>query len=213
MERAHGNTRRTIVEALKRHDGLTANDLAAMIGVTSMAVRKHLAQLETEALVNITSERRPVGRPVHRFHLTETAAALFPNTSDQLTVELLTDLRVLSGEATVDRLFERRTDRLYDELYGTMAGKGLEEKLDVLAKHLDAGGYIASWERTPEGDYLLKEHHCAVSSVAYSFAQPCTSELDLMRRLMPDAAITREHHITEGSAFCCYRIHPVAVPA
>lgn len=213
MERPHGNTRRTIVESLKRHDGLTANDLAAMLGVTSMAVRKHLAQLETEALVQSTTERRPVGRPVNRFHLTEAAAALFPNTSDHLTVELLTDLRVLSGEETVDRLFERRTDRLYDALHGAMVGKGFEEKLDLLKEHLDAGGYIASWERTPEGDYLLKEHHCAVSSVAQSFAQPCMSELDLMRRLLPDAEITREHHMTEGGAYCCYRLHPIGVPA
>ena len=30
-------------------------------------------------------------------------------------------------------------------------------------------------ERTPEGDYLLKEFHCAVSSVANTFSQPCVS--------------------------------------
>jgi len=211
MERQYGNTRRAIVEALKRQDGLTANDLATMLGITSMAVRKHLTQLETEAMVRTTAERRPVGRPVHRFHLTEAAAVLFPHTYDAFTVELLSDLRVLGGEETVDRLFERRTDRLYETLQATMHDQPLEARLDTLTQHLDKGGYLASWERTPEGDYLLKEHHCAVSSVALSFAQPCMSELDLMRRLLPDAAVTREHHISEGEAFCCYRIHPAVV--
>ena len=208
MERQYGNTRRTIVEALKRQDGLTANDLAAMLSITSMAVRKHLTQLEAEAMVSTTIERRPVGRPVNRFHLTEGAAVLFPSVYDTFTVELLSDLRVLTGEETVDRLFERRTDRLYEELHESMHNQPLEARLETLTQHLDKGGYLASWEHAPGGDYLLKEHHCAVSSVAQSFAQPCVSELDLMRRLLPDTDVTREHHITDGEAFCCYRIHP-----
>jgi predicted ArsR family transcriptional regulator len=210
MERHHGNTRRTIIEALKRQDGLTANDLAQMLDITSMAVRKHLAQLESEALIVPTVERRPVGRPVNRFHLTEAAEHLFPNTSDRLTVELLTDLRILSGEETVDRLFERRTDRLAEELNAAMDGKPLEARLETLREHLDKSGYLATWERTPEGDYLLKEFHCAVSSVANTFTQPCVSELDLFRRLLPGASVTREHHMTEGEHLCCYRIRPLA---
>src|SRR4051812_45186593 len=84
MDRQHGSTRRTIIEALNRQDGLTANQLAEMLEITSMAVRKHLAQLETEELIGSTIERRPVGRPVNHFHLTEAAERLFPNTSDQL---------------------------------------------------------------------------------------------------------------------------------
>ena len=132
MDRQHGSTRRTIIEALKRQDGLTANELAAMLAITSMAVRKHLTQLEAEELIVSTVERRPVGRPVNHFHLTEAAARLFPNTSDQLTVELLTDLRILSGEDTVDRLFERRTDRLAEELSAAMVGQSLEDRLETL---------------------------------------------------------------------------------
>jgi predicted ArsR family transcriptional regulator len=206
MDRQHGSTRRTIIESLKRQDGLTANQLASMLAITSMAVRKHLTQLEVEELIVSTVERRPVGRPVNHFHLTEAAARLFPNTSDQLTVELLTDLRVLSGEDTVDRLFERRTDRLAEELNAAMVGQTLEDRLETLKTHLDKNGYLAAWERTPEGDYLLKEFHCAVSSVAHSFTQPCISELDLFRRLLPGVSVTREHHMTEGEHLCCYRI-------
>ena len=213
MDRHHGSTRRTIIESLKRQDGLTANELAGMLDITSMAVRKHLAQLEAEALIVSTVERRPVGRPVNHFHLTEAAERLFPNTSDRLTVELLTDLRVLSGEETVDRLFERRTDRLAEELSAAMEGQALEDRLETLKRHLDLNGYLAAWEKTPEGDYLLKEFHCAVSSVAQSFTQPCVSELDLFQRLLPGASVTREHHMTEGGHLCCYRIRIEAATA
>src|SRR5947208_17139928 len=83
MERQHGSTRRTIIEALKRQDGLTANELAAMLAITSMAVRKHLAQLEAEELIGSTVERRPVGRPVNHFHLTEAAERLFPRSEER----------------------------------------------------------------------------------------------------------------------------------
>lgn len=211
MERPHGNTRRAIIEALKRRDGLTANDLAAMLGITSMAIRKHLTQLEAEEMVRTTLERRPVGRPVNHFHLTEAAAIHFPNTYDRFTVELLSDLRVLGGDETVDRLFERRTDRLAEQLSATMDGEDFECRLEILTKHFDANGYLASWEKEGEGDYILKEHHCAVSSVAHSFVQPCMSELELLRRLLPDASVTREHHMTDGGQLCCYRIRALAL--
>src|SRR5262249_54721087 len=78
MERRHGTTRREILDALRRSAGLTADQLAESLGVTAMAIRKHLAALQTEGLLTAHTERRPVGRPVHIYALAPGAQEVFP---------------------------------------------------------------------------------------------------------------------------------------
>ena len=59
----HGITRRQVLTTLKKSDGLTADQLSVLLGITSMAVRKHLSALERDGLIESTVVRRPVGRP------------------------------------------------------------------------------------------------------------------------------------------------------
>ena len=65
LEAPRGSTRRRILNTLKKSDGLTADQLAALLGVTSMAVRKHIAALERDGLVESTTVRRAIGRPAN----------------------------------------------------------------------------------------------------------------------------------------------------
>ncbi|MEX2314372.1 MAG: winged helix-turn-helix transcriptional regulator, partial [Thermomicrobiales bacterium] len=46
-----GKTRGGILNVLKRTDGQTADQLAERLGITSMAVRKHLTALEREGMI------------------------------------------------------------------------------------------------------------------------------------------------------------------
>ncbi|CAA9588247.1 MAG: hypothetical protein AVDCRST_MAG18-4325 [uncultured Thermomicrobiales bacterium] len=208
MERRHGTTRREILDALRRSTGLSADQLADNLGVTAMAVRKHLAALQTEGLLTARVERRPVGRPVHLYALAPAAQAAFPQQYQDLTLELLDDLRNLDGGDTVGLLFRRRAARAYERLAPAVADRPLPERLDLLAGYLDEQGYLADWEATPEGDYLLKEHNCAIYGVARCAPEACACELDLIRRLLPDTSIERERRIVDGDGYCCYRLRP-----
>ncbi|MFN8514795.1 MAG: winged helix-turn-helix transcriptional regulator [Thermomicrobiales bacterium] len=75
IERRHGETRREILETLRRSAGLTADQLAETLGVTAMAIRKHLAALQSEELLTAQIERRPIGRPVYLYALAPTNRA------------------------------------------------------------------------------------------------------------------------------------------
>lgn len=204
------STRQRILRALRRSDGLTADQLAAALGVTAMAVRKHLATLEREGLLAPAIERRPVGRPVHVYTLTARAREAFPQRYQDLTTDLLDDLRALDGEEKVELLFRRRADRAYRTLAPRLAGQSLPEQLDQLASFLDTQGYLAEWEVTPAGDYLLKEHNCAIFDVAQCAPEACECELDLFRRLLGKVDVAREQHVVGGDRICCYRLRPHA---
>jgi predicted ArsR family transcriptional regulator len=208
MERRHGTTRREILDALRRSTGLTADQLADSLGVTAMAVRKHLAALQTEGLLTAQVERRPVGRPVYLYALAPAAQQAFPQQYQDLTVELLEDLRDLDGGEKVTLLFRRRTERAYALLAPAVAERPLPEQLALITNYLDEQGYLANWEATPEGDYLLKEHNCAIYGVAQCNPEVCACELDLIRRLLPATAVERERHVVDGDGYCCYRLRP-----
>lgn len=210
MERRHGATRREILDALRRSAGLTADQLAEALGVTAMAVRKHLATLEREGALCATVERRPVGRPVHVYALTPRAQERFPQRYCDLTTDLLDDLRALDGEGKVDLLFRRRADRAYACLAPAVRDRPLPEQLTALAAYLDDQGYLAEWEAAPDGDYLLKEHNCAIYGVAQCAPEVCECELDLFRRLLDGVDVERERHVVDGDTFCCYRLRPRA---
>lgn len=210
MERKSRATRGQILHALRRSMGLTADQLAARLGVTAMAIRKHLAALEREGLLAATIERRPVGRPVHIYTLTPRAREVFPQRYQDLTTDLLDDLRALDGEEKVDLLFRRRADRAYATLAPRLAGRSLPEQLTALTAFLDEEGYLAEWEEDANGDYLLKEHNCAVYGVARRAPEVCACELDLFQRLLDGVEVARERHVVDGDCLCCYRVRPVA---
>jgi predicted ArsR family transcriptional regulator len=207
-ERRHGATRREILEVLRRSAGMTADQLAETLGVTAMAIRKHLAALQAEGLLHDRLERRPIGRPVYIYALSPTARKLFPQQYQELTTDLIDDLRAMDGEDKVTRLFQRRAERLYDQLAPEVTGRALPERLAILAESLDSQGYLAEWEATPDGDYLLKEHNCAIYGVAQCAPEVCACELDLFRRLLVGADIEREQHVIDGDHLCCYRLKP-----
>ncbi len=84
----------------------------------------------------------------------------------------------------------------------------LPAQLDILAGFLDEQGYLADWETTPDGDYLLKEHNCALYGLARCAPEVCACELDLIQSLLPAATVTRESRIVDGDSSCCYRLRP-----
>lgn len=206
MERRHGTTRLELLDALRRSAGLTADQLAERLGVTAMAVRKHLALLQDEGLLTARVERRRVGRPVHVYTLTARARERFPQGYQDLTTELLDDLRAIDGEEKIRHLFRRRTGRVHASLEPVMAGHSLPERLATLTEYLDEQGYLAEWEAVPDGDYLLKEHNCAIYGVAQCTPEVCACELDLFQRLFADAEVERERHVLAGDHLCCYRL-------
>lgn len=203
-------TRRKIVLALKQRGGLTAAELADMLGITSMGVRRHLTTLERDKLVRYELVQRGKGRPSYVYRLSPQAENLFPKNYSQLANELLGYLATEEGEETVIRLFERRAQRRIRNAEAQLDGKPLSERVATLAGLLSNEGYLAEYEQESEHIFWLREHNCAVHDVASEFSAACASELTFLQAVLPDATITREHHMMGGELMCAYRIEDQA---
>ena len=177
-----------------------------------MGVRRHLDALTAEGLVTgARREQHRVGRPPAGWRLTSAGLELFPRRYDMLALELIEDVAA-AGPDAVDELFARRTTRLAAEYEKELDGaRGLDERLEGIARIRDDEGYEASCTRAEKGTFVLTEANCAVHHVAERCPAVCAHEHDLLQVLLgPGVEVTRTSHILNGDPTCSYRVRVAA---
>jgi predicted ArsR family transcriptional regulator len=184
--------------------------LASELGVSSMAVRQHLYQMEEQGLVTASSEPTGVGRPSKVWGLTPRADAMFADAHADLTVDLMGSLTDTFGEAGLEKLLASRAEQQI-QAYQKRVGKGqtLKEKLEILAQIRTEEGYMADVSETIEGLFLI-ENHCPICRAATACTLLCAKELDIFDVVLgPDVSIERSEHILEGARRCVYVVKEV----
>jgi predicted ArsR family transcriptional regulator len=196
---------------LKTRGPQTAAQIARRLSVTPMAVRQHLYRLKDARLVDFSDERRKVGRPARIWKLTGEAAARFPDSHGDLTVEIIGAVRAAFGEAGMDKLLAERTKRQKDEYRARLkpAGSSIAKRAQLLSEIRREQGYMAECTKMPDGSMLLVENHCPICAAAATCQGLCREELSLFRAVLGDKAqVERTDHILAGARRCAYLITP-----
>jgi predicted ArsR family transcriptional regulator len=203
------STRTQLLQMLKVSGPLMVSEMAERLGITEMAVRRHLHAMERDGLVGTTLVRQAMGRPSHAFSLTEKAQGLFPNNYHGLALDLLEELEAeLQDADAVKRLFDRRKVKLVHRYRDRVPAGDLREKVRSLAEIQNESGYMAGWETgngDEEGVYIIDEYNCPIARVANRYGHACQSELELFRELL-GADVERVECIAESGRRCRYLI-------
>lgn len=201
---AYKGPRGAILVALKRSGALTARELAALLGLSSNAIRHHLRELETEGVIGYRREQRGVGAPTHAWHLSAAGESLFPQRYKELLTEVLDRVAEQAGREAVVSAFEHRFSELARTLRHELADAPPERRMDVVKRILAEGGYMAEWRDGKEG-LRLREHHCAIRALAERFPEICAAERRFLEEVL-SAAVQRESHMLEGCPACEYSV-------
>lgn len=199
------STRKNVLLFLKTKGPQSTKEMASHLGITEMAVRRHLQSLELDGLVESKLIRQPMGRPLYRFNLTELADDVFTKNYHLLTLDLLKELSDETDEEMVQLLFERRNNKLILKHKSILEGKNLPEKVAALTDIQNKNGYMADWEQTSNGDYLIKEHNCPIAQIANEYNYACQCELHLFKTLLQTDVERTECLAKEGNK-CTYLI-------
>jgi predicted ArsR family transcriptional regulator len=202
-----------VLERLKWSGPSSAARLAHDLRLTGAAVRQHLAGLRDEGMVEpVPGTASGPGRPAAAWRLTALAADAVPDRHGELTVELLAAIRSAVGEEALDAVISARTEHqlaVYREALDGVDGSG--ERVAVLAGRRSAEGYMAEVRDTPEGGWLLVEHHCPIGRAARQCIGLCQAELALFRdALGEEVTVDRVEHALSGDDRCTYRVRPRA---
>lgn len=215
MPAAQSAGRRAVLFAVRHFGDADVEQVADELDITVSGARQHLTALVEQGLL-ATGERPRTpgarGRPQLTYHVTELGDGLFPKAYGALTNELLGYLGDDDAD-TVDRLFARRRETRVTRAAQRLATKrSLRARVDELARILDEDGYVATAEHLDRDRHRIVEHNCAIAAVARRYGQACTSEIDFIRALLPDAAVNRTQHMIAGDRHCGYLITRVPRP-
>jgi predicted ArsR family transcriptional regulator len=199
-----------LLHALKATGPQSAAVIARRLGVTSTAVRQHLAKLQAEGLVAFEDQVAGVGRPRRRWRLTEKGHGRFPDSHAGLALDLIQTVGRIFGKEGLDELIAAR-EQTSLELYSARLGSGdLRRRLRRLAALRSEEGYMAEVTTATDNGFVLSENHCPICVAARACQGLCRSELALFRTVLgPEVEVERVEHILAGARRCAYRIRMI----
>lgn len=167
LDRLIGGTRQEVIELLLRADR-TVQEIADDVGVSTNAIRGHLAALERDGLVVQRDMRRDTGgKPAAVYSLSREADELFPKAYAFVLEGLLAVLDERAGEGAVrDVLLE----------VGTRAANPADgserERVDAAADALRSLGATVEITRE-DGHWRIQGFSCPLSAVTSRDARVC----------------------------------------
>lgn len=200
-----GRTRHTVARLVLEQGPITAAAVAEELGLSAVAVRRHLDVLVAagEAYTRESSSRgrRGRGRPAKLFLLTEVGRARFGHAYDDLAVAALRFIAENDGEQAVRSFAQRRMSSMVSAHSEALsAGQNPAERAEVLANALSREGYAASTRSVGSGEQLC-QHHCPVAHVAADFPQLCEAETEAFAEVL-GTHVQRLATIANGDAVC-----------
>ncbi len=219
-------TRNRVSREILHHGPVTASDLAATLGLTPAAVRRHLDTLTEQGLVCTwdppegTPRRR--GRPARLFVLTDAGHSVMSTAYDDLAVQLLEFLAQTAGPEAVREFAVVRAERLAQRYRPAVdaVGEDPHRRAGALAQALSTDGYAASVrslsergqpaEPTRATGKQLCQGHCPVQQVAAQFPQLCEAETHAFSSLL-GVHVQRLATLAHGEHVCTTHIPLSAV--
>lgn len=192
-------TRDRVRRAVGEQGPVTASALAAELGLTPAAVRRHLDALREAEL--ITEHEGPLpgkrgrGRPARSYVLTPLGQDQFRTNYRDVATAALHYLADTAGPEAVDAFAEERMAELERKLTSVVERAVEEEGRDdldtraaALARALSVEGFAASTRPVGVGTGLagiqLCQGNCPVRSVASEFPQFCDAETEVISRVL-----------------------------
>jgi predicted ArsR family transcriptional regulator len=205
------NTAEQTLFLIKTRGPQTAQQLAALLDLTSMGARKQLEAWQEKGLLTYEDVADKPGRPSRRWLLTDAGHARFPDRHADLTVQLIDQVRQLFGEAGLDKLIASRESASEQQYRQHLRGAGdLPSRVAALVQARSTEGYMAEVEPQDDGSLLLIENHCPICAAAKQCQKFCRSELEVFQRVLgPDCSVGRVEHMLAGARRCVYIIKKI----
>jgi len=206
-----GDARAHVIDLLRARGPLTAGELAAAIGTSHVAVRRHLQSLEAEGYVAARVVPQPRGRPAAHWHLTDGARRLFPDRSAAVASELIEFITDQHGREGLRAYLRWRQDRETASYGAVVDADDLSDRVAQLAGALTDAGFDATVEPDGDGGFKLIQSHCCVYDVAKDHPEVCAYEAATFQRVL-GAKVSRRETLTNGHDACVCTVRAATTP-
>lgn len=199
------STREQILLMLRKHGKLSMDEIANNLGITKMAVYKHLSRLENDRIVTRSIDKRRVGRPVSLFLLTENGKERFRSSYAAMIRSMISYLVEKGERELVVDFLKKRYEEIGRTYRERLAGLSFEKKVGELTRIRDEEGYVAEHRKTPGSAYELREFNCPIYEIAQILGEACWIEGSLFKSVL-DTKVDLTHRQAAGDSYCRFMI-------
>jgi predicted ArsR family transcriptional regulator len=172
-----------IIDILKRSEGLAVGEIAEKLKMSYMGVKQYCIELEKRGYLDTWRRAKETGRPELTYRLTAKAQMLFPQHSNELSLELVEAVRQLHGPTAVEKILYQYFVKKADAYAKRLKGQSLAERASSLAKLRDAEGHCAQVEFDPDHGLRLTEYHSPLAELARLYPSVGRMEESMISRL------------------------------
>ncbi|MDD5249129.1 MAG: MarR family transcriptional regulator [Rhodocyclaceae bacterium] len=208
-----GDRQRDLLKRLLRDKGgLTVAELTTRLGITSTAVRQHLAALEIDGLVARGGSRPSGGRPEQLYVLSDAGRELFPRRYEWFAQLVLRSIKQEAGTAAACERFEAMGAEIARQLlrqHGDLETR--RERVERLGEIMEELGYETRNEagnNNAEGDMpVIEAHNCVFHHLAMEDPDVCRFDLALLSTFT-QSAVDHQECMAKGGNVCRFKFGP-----
>ena len=211
------STRDQVRDLLAARGSATVADIAGDLGLNQANIRRHLEVLRAEGLVDVSIQRREVGRPSYIYRLTERAEELsahYPRLVDRLFKRLATlpADRPVSGQEVMAQVFEGVAEDIAGAYRPLVTGATVADRVAETSAALKDEGIVDHWRKDEDGFHLMNTA-CPYRKAAQASDAPCHADHRVVE-LLVGAPVEQVSRVVDGQSHMCeYVVREIRDPA
>ncbi len=200
-----------LARELLKKGPISASDLAESLGISAVAVRKHLDDMTDKALAEChevapfgPAKPKGRGRPAKVYSLTSQGKDFFENQYQGLAEDSMDFIKELQGTNGVKLFAEKRINKIFKNYASQLEKvKTLDKKVEKLSEVLTKEGFAATFDQGsgPTHTIQLCQHNCPIAHVAEKHIEFCEAELEMFNSIL-GVNVTRLSTIAKGGKIC-----------
>ncbi|MFZ9701485.1 MAG: helix-turn-helix transcriptional regulator [Candidatus Nanopelagicales bacterium] len=200
-----------LARELLKKGPISASDLADALGISAVAVRKHLDDMTEKSLAECheippfgPAKPKGRGRPAKVYSLTPQGRDFFENQYQGLAEDSVDFINQLQGSKGVKLFAEKRASKIFEKYVSEIEkSKSLDKKVEKLTEVLTKEGFAATSDKGsgPTHTIQLCQHNCPIAHVAEKHNEFCDAELEIFNSIL-GVNVTRLSTIAKGGNVC-----------
>ena len=207
MSTTAGSSDDTLIDILRRSDGMRVSALAEAMDVTATAIRQRLSRLTEKGFIERRSVRTERGRPHHAYFLTELGRRQTGSNFTDLAIALWEEIRQIADPEIRRGLMTRLSGRMAELYSEKVAGNTPQQRMESLADLFAQREipFVVEKPASEDGRPVLKALGCPYTELAEQDRSICSMERMLFSQIVGERLRLSECRL-DGQSCCSFEL-------
>lgn len=198
-----------IIDLLKKSTGMPVAEMGRALGMSYMGIKQHCTELERKGWLDTWRRPVPNGRPEKLYRLTEKASSFYPESGNEMTLEILQSIAEIYGGSAPDKLLFNYFGKKTEGYLRKIKSGSTAERATAFAKLRNMEGHCAEVEYDAGTGFRITEYHSPLKDIAAVYPSVRRMEEQMFNKVLM-TSVQRLEERTSGLTKFVFLIPTVA---